>query len=208
MTRRLPTGIDVLDRTLSGGIPTGSVVTLSASPASQSELLLYELTAPRKTLYITTERSTEAVRDAIERTDAPTGSPEIQHVGSEAPLDQVGRLVETLPQESTLIVDPVDTLERREHTRYRRFMNGLQTAMVNTESVAVLHCLSGTSTPQGRDLTEYMADVVFSLDTRISGESIENRLAVPKFRGGRALSETIKLELGDRVRIDTSRDIA
>jgi hypothetical protein len=53
-----------------------------------------------------------------------------------------------------------------------------------------------------------MADVVFSLDTRVSGESIENRLAVPKFRGGRALSETIKLELGDRVRIDTSRDIA
>jgi KaiC/GvpD/RAD55 family RecA-like ATPase len=208
MGRRLPTGIDVLDRKLSGGIPAGSVVALSASPASQSELLLYELTAPRETLYLTTERSAEAVRDAIERTNAPTGSPEIQHVGGEAPLDQVGRLVETLPHESTLIVDPVDILERRERTRYRRFMNGLQTAMVNTESVAVLHCLSGASPPAGRDLTEYMADVVFSLDTRISGESIENRLAVPKFRGGRALSETIKLELEEQVRIDTSRDIA
>lgn len=208
MGRRLPTGIDVFDRKLSGGLPTGSVVTLSAAPASQSELLLYELTAPRKTLYLTTERSAEAVRDAIERTDAPTGTPEIQYIGGEAPLDQVSRLVETLPQESTLIVDPVDTLERRERTRYRRFMNGLQTAMVNTESIAVLHCLSSNSPPQGRDLTEYMSDVVFSLDTRISGESIENRLAVPKFRGGRALSETIKLELEDWVRIDTSRDIA
>lgn len=208
MARRLPTGIDVLDRQLSGGIPVGSVVALSAAPASQSELLLYELTAPRQTLYLTTERSAEAVRDAIERTDAPTGAPDIQHVGSEAPLDQVNRLVETLPRESTLIVDPTDTLERRERTRYRRFMNGLQTAMVNTESVAILHCLSGVSPPPERDLTEYMADIAFSLDTRVSGESIENRLAVPKFRGGRALGETIKLELTERVRVDTSRDIA
>lgn len=208
MSRRLPTGIDVLDRTLSGGIPAGSVVVLSAAPASQSELLLYELTAPRETLYLTTERSTAAVRDAIEHTNAPTGAPEIEQISGEAPLDQANRSLGTLPQSSTLIVDPVDALERCDLARYRRFMNGLQTAMVNTESVAVLHCLSGRSPPEGRDLTEYMADVVFSLDTRVSGESIENRLAVPKFRGGRALSETIKLELGDRVRIDTSRDIA
>lgn len=208
MSRRLRTGIDVLDRKLSGGIPVSSVVALSAAPASQSELLLYELTAPRETLYLTTERSAEAVRDAFERTNAPTGTPEIKQVGGEAPLDQINRLIGTLPQESTLIVDPVDLLERREPARYRRFMNGLQTAMVNTESVAVLHCLAGHNPPPQRDLTEYMADVVFSLDTTVSGESIENRLAVPKFRGGRALTETIKLELAERVSIDTSRDIA
>ncbi|MDL5361032.1 ATPase domain-containing protein [Halalkalicoccus sp. NIPERK01] len=208
MSRRLPTGIDVLDRKLSGGIPAGSVVALSAAPASQSELLLYELTAPRETLYLTTERSVEAVRDAFERTTAPTGTPEIEQVASDAPLDEVSRLVETVPNGATVIVDPVDALERRDPARYRRFMNGLQTAMVNTESVAVLHCLAGNDPPAGRDLTEYMADVVFSLETTISGESIENRLAVPKFRGGRALSETIKLELAERVRIDTSRDIA
>ncbi|ADJ14973.1 RAD55 family ATPase [Halalkalicoccus jeotgali] len=208
MNERLPTGIDVLDRTLSGGIPAGSIVALVAAPASQSELLLYELTVPRETLYLTTERSAEAVRDAFERTDAPAGTPDIEQVTGEAPLDGAGRLVETLPRKSTLIVDPVDPLERCEPARYRRFMNALQTAMVNTGSVAVLHCLSGCSTPSGRDRTEYMADVVFSLETRVAGESIENRLAVPKFRGGRALSETIKLELGDRVRVDTSRDIA
>ncbi len=208
MNRRLPTGIDVLDRKLSGGIPAGSVVALTASPASQSELLLYELTVPRETLYLTTERSAAAVRDAIERTNAPAGTPEIEQIGGEAPLDQITRLMGTLPEGSTLIVDPVDALERREPARYRRFMNGLQTTMVNTGSIAVLHCLAGSEPPPRRDLTEYMADVVFSLDTTISGESIENRLAVPKFRGGRALGETIKLELAERVLIDTSRDIA
>lgn len=207
MTRRLPTGIDVLDRTLSGGIPAGSVVVLSAAPASQSELLLYELTAPRETLYLTTERSVAAVRDAFERTHAPTGTPEIESV-CETPLDGAGLLIERLSRGSTLVIDPVDPLERCDRARYRQFMNDLRTALIDTESVAILHCLSGTNPPGERDLTEYMADVVFSLDTGVSGESIENRLAVPKFRGGRALAETIKLELGEQVRVDTSRDIA
>ncbi|WP_336344369.1 RAD55 family ATPase [Halalkalicoccus ordinarius] len=208
MPRRLRTGIDVLDRKLSGGIPPGSVVALVAPPASQAELLLYELTVPRRTLYLTTERSAEAVRDAFDRTNAPTGSPEVRRLDGEAPVDAAHRLVEALPEDSTLIVDPVDTLESQDLPRYRRFLNALQTAMVNTGGLAVLHCLDGLTPPPGRDNTVYMADVVFSLDTRISGESVENRLAVPKFRGGRALDETIKLELAERVQIDTSRDIA
>jgi hypothetical protein len=53
-----------------------------------------------------------------------------------------------------------------------------------------------------------MADVVFDLQTDTSGSQIINRLAVPKFRGGRALEDTIKLKLTDGVTIDTSRDIA
>lgn len=208
MPRRLRTGIDVLDRKLSGGIPAGSVVALVAPPASQSELLLQELTVPRETLYLTTERSVEAVRDAFDRTNAPTGSPEIRRLDGETPVDAANRLVEALVEGATLIVDPVDPLEFQELARYRRFLNGLQTAMINTGGLAVLHCLDGHAPPPGRDSTIYMADVVFSLDTRISGESVENRLAVPKFRGGRALEETIKLELTERVLIDTSRDIA
>lgn len=208
MPRRLRTGIDVLDRKLSGGIPAGSVVALVAPPASQSELLLQELTVPRETLYLTTERSVEAVRDAFDRTNAPTGSPEIRRLDGETPVDAANRLVEALVEGATLIVDPVDPLEFQELARYRRFLNGLQTAMINTGGLAVLHCLDGHAPPPGRDSTIYMADVVFSLDTRIGGESVENRLAVPKFRGGRALEETIKLELAERVSIDTSRDIA
>ena len=45
MAGRLKTGIDVLDRKLNGGLPAGCIVALTASPSSQAELLLYELTA-------------------------------------------------------------------------------------------------------------------------------------------------------------------
>ncbi len=80
--------------------------------------------------------------------------------------------------------------------------------ITRTLGLAILHCLEGRSVPDQRDITEHVVDVVFQLRTTISGDRVENRFAVPKFRGGRALPETIKLELTENVSIDTSRDIA
>ena len=210
MSRRLSTGIDVLDRQLDGGIPTGSIVLFSADPASQSELLLYEVTAVRMTLYLTTIRSDQAVQDALDRTSRYTtvGEPTIRDIGVEAPLDQANKLMGTLASESTLIIDSLDPLERQDPSRYRYFLNQLQTQMRNTESIAILHAMDGRSVPVLRDVTEHMADVVFELNTEIQGTEVVNRLSVPKFRGGRALDETIKLKLSSGVSIDTSRDIA
>ena len=208
MARKLPTGIDVLDRMLEGGIPAGSVVAITAAPASQIELILYELTAARRTLYLSTIRSPEAVKDALSRTRTRVGQPNIQPLPADAPLDHANRQIRTLPDESNLIIDPLDPLEEASPARYQHFLNGLQTHMINTESVAFLHATSGRTEPDQRDTTEYMADVVFQLDTSVRSDAVENRLTVPKFRGGRAMDEPIKLELRERVSIDTSRDIA
>ena len=208
MAGRLPTGITVLDRQIDGGIPPGSIVLLSAAPQSQSELLLYELTAVRPTLYLTTVRSDQAVRDALNRTTSRVGDPTVRDVGGDAALDHANRLIRDLPEKSNLVVDVVDVLESASPTRYREFLNQVQTHMINTGSLTVLHGLKGESTPRNRDFTAHMADVVFDLRTEIQGSEIVNRLAVPKFRGGRALEETIKLHLSDSVSIDTSRDIA
>lgn len=206
---RLPTGIDILDRKLEGGIPAGSIVAFTADPASQSELLLYELTAARGTLYLSTARSDQAVQDGLDRTPAQTGSPTVRHIGDDGEsLDQANQLIRALPENANLIIDPIDPLERRAEERYRNFLNELQTQMVNTGGLAFLHALDGVRQPDNRDVTESMADVVFQLQTELKGEQIENRLLVPKFRGGAALTEAIKLELAERVTVDTSRDIA
>lgn len=207
MADRLPTGISVLDRQLDGGIPPGSILLLSADPASQSESLLYEIAGARGTLYVTTVRSEEAVRDAIERYRGGVGRLTIRDAGNYPPIDNATRLVRELPESSNLIVDVADPLEEADSTRYRSFLNELQTHMVNTGSIAVLHAMHGDP-PANRGLTEHMADVVFDLRTDTDGSQIVNRLAVPKFRGGSALEETIKLQLTDGVTIDTSRDIA
>ena len=208
MVERLPTGITVLDRQLDGGIPEGSIVLLVAPPASQSELFLYELTTTRGTLYLTTVRSGTAVEDAIDRVPSRVGNPTVRDIGGDAPLDNAHSLVRDLPEGANLVVDVMDPLERADPRRYRGFLNELQTHLVNTRGLAVLHAMRGSSIPENRDYTKHMADVVFDLRTSIDGAEIENRLAVPKFRGGSALEETIKLKMTEEVSIDTSRDIA
>jgi KaiC/GvpD/RAD55 family RecA-like ATPase len=208
MANRLPTGITVLDRQIDGGIPEGSIVLLEAPPASQSELFLYELTAARGTLYLTSVRSATAVQDALKRVPGRVGTPTVRDIGGEAPLDRAHDLIRDLPEGANLILDIMDPLERRDPARYRAFLNELQTHMVNTKGLAVLHAMKGDSPPQNRHLSQHMADVVFDLSTEFDGAEVENRLAVPKFRGGRALEETIKLKLAESVTVDTSRDIA
>lgn len=209
MTDRLRTGIDVLDRKLDGGIPAGSMVTLSAPPSSQAELFLYELTATRGTLWLSLNRTAEAVTDSVEATPTETGDPTVRHITGEAPLDNASKLISALPETSNLIVDPLDVLESQEPpSRFRSFMNDLQNHIFNTNSLAILHCLEGRNVPPLRDTTEHFADVIFHLETDVSGDEVENRLAIPKFRGGRAPSDTIKLDLVEEVSIDTSRDIA
>lgn len=205
---RVPIGIDALDRQLGGGIPPGTLVAYTAPPASQSELLLYELTVARPTLYLTTSRTEDAVHDAFERASCPTGDPQIHHVPSDAPIQHAYQLTHSINSQAYLIIDPIDPLERLERSMYQNFLNNLQTHMINTGSIAVLHCLAGDTEPENRMDTLHMADAVFELTRRVDGADVETRLAVPKFRGGAALAETVKLELTERVRVDTSRDIA
>ncbi len=209
VVNRLNTGIDVLDRKLGGGLPAGSLVALCARPASQAELFLYELTATRGTLYLSLDRTAQSINASIEQTPARTGDPTVRHISGEAPLDNAGKLVSALPEKSNLIVDPVDVLESQEPpSRFRSFMNDLQNHLVNTGSLGVMHCLDGRSVPPLRDSTEHFADVIFQLETTTTNDEVENRLAIPKFRGGRAPSDIIKLDLVEQVSIDTSRDIA
>lgn len=208
MSSRLPTGIDVLDQRLDGGLPPGSIAVLAARPASQAELLLAEFAVPREALYLALERPAAVVSANIERTDADTGEPTVRSIDADDPIDEALDALDDLPDRSTVVVDPQSVIERAPRPAFRTFMTGLRRRVDDTGSLAVLHCLDGRDVPPLRDSTEHVADVVFELTTDTTGATVENRLAVPKFRGGRALAETLKLDLTDRVAVDTSRDIA
>lgn len=208
MAKRLSTGVDVLDRELGGGVPAGTVVAYEAPPASQGELLLYELTRPRPTLYLTTDRTEQAVRDAFAETDAPTGNPEIGYIPGADSLENARRAFRSVPEEATVVIDPADALERADRSRYENFLNELSNHMRNVGGVAVLHCLDSDHAPALRGTTEHMVDAVFRLRVEEAGGELESRLTVPKFRGGRALDTHVKLNLAERVQVDTSRDIA
>ncbi|XVH31222.1 RAD55 family ATPase [Haloferacaceae archaeon DSL9] len=204
---RLSTGIDALDRRLGGGLPAGSLLLFSSAPASQAELVLAELIADRPTTYLTPFRPAEAVRAGLDSSALPPTAVDVVELDPADPIPRARGCVDSLPAETTLVVDPVDPLERRAED-YRELLVDLQATIADTDRIAVLHALSGRSVPPQRDLSEHIADIVFELRTEVVGTEITNRLVVPKFRGGRALEETIKLKLADDVTIDTSRDIA
>jgi len=137
MVGRADTGIDVLDRKLDGGLPPGCLVAYTAEPASQSELLLYELTAARGTLYLSTERSDDAVRHAIESSPSSVGSPTVRHVTSDTPIEEATRLIGALPDGANLIIDTMDVLEQRDTEEYVDFLNELKATMLETGSIAL-----------------------------------------------------------------------
>ncbi len=209
MSGRLRTGFDALDRRLGGGLPAGSVVVLSADPASQAELILYELTVTRGTLYLSLDRSAGAVTASIANTPAETGDPTVRHISGEAPLESASKLISALPEASNLIVDPVDVLEMQESPpRFRRFLNDLQEQILDTNSLGVIHCLDGQSVPPLRDTTEHFADVVFDLRTDVSGDEVGHRLAIPKFRGGRPPTDIVDIDLSETVSLASGNDTA
>lgn len=207
MTQLLTTGIGLLDRVLEGGVPSGSIISLEASPASQSELLLYEVSGHRPTLYLSVERSKQAVESALRYYDADIDNVDVLELNAMDPFDRLTTVVRSLPEGALVIIDPVDTLEAHDRFDYVAFLKLLKESLTEVDGFAMLHCLDDTETSRGRVTTLYHSDAVFSLTTEVREGEVSNWLAIPKFRGKRALNETLKLDLTEYVNIDTSRNI-
>jgi KaiC/GvpD/RAD55 family RecA-like ATPase len=207
MPKRLTTGVTAIDRNHGGGVPGGSVVALVAAPDSQSEPLLHEFMEERPTAYITTLRTEAAVRDDLDRS-LRTHDYTVQYAGIDTPIDNAGRVVQQVDGQANVVVDTLNPLEETgERNRYVNFLNQFKTHLVNTGSVGILHC-TDLDRPPLRETTLTIADVVWKLDVSVKGNSVESFLQVTKFRGGDPADETIKLDLGEEVAVDTSRDIA
>jgi KaiC/GvpD/RAD55 family RecA-like ATPase len=203
----LPTGVDILDRKLGGGVPEGTVVALSARPASQAELFLYELAGARETVYLSTVRTEASVAAALTDRVSDPETVDVRRLGDATPIEDAQAALADVDRDATVILDPVDVLESGDAAAYREFLADLKRRVEGTGAVAVLHCLGDDPTPAQRRTTAHIADLVFEVETAISGDSIVNRLAVPKFRNGQSIEDVIKLDLTGDVAVDTSRNI-
>jgi DNA repair protein RadA/Sms len=204
----LPTGISVLDREFGGGLPSGSVVALTADPASQSELILDRFSRVRECRYLTTVRSPDAVEASLTLDGGDGGETVVRDATGDDPFATTLDAAAELPDGGTVVVDSVGPLEAGDPEGYGEFLSELRRHVDDAGGLAVLHALKGAPADRTRVVTEQVADVVFDLRTTVTGTEIANRLIVPKFRGGAALEEPLKLKLTDSVSVDTSRDIA
>lgn len=183
---------------------------LAAPPASQSEALLHATMRERRTRYVTTRRNETAVAETLSRV-FDDGAPgySVRYAGLDEPLANVREAIALVEGNAAIVVDTADPLERTgEPDRYVTFRNELKDALVATGSVGVLHAAVSDTRAPLRDVTESFANVVLDVEVEHDGSRIEHQLSVPKFRAHELPDETVKLELGSEVQVDTSRDIA
>lgn len=231
----LSTGIESLDRRLNGGIQAGSVVAFLTPPAAQSHTVLQQLMRERPTVYISTLRSHSAIENQLRHGSDIDFDVTIREVGSSAKdnhelvqelsgseihslntterdtlLDDVYDIVTEVEGTVNVIVDTANPLERSDsRSAYQKLLKELSTILLETDSLAVLHCTNLDDDPEFRESTLTVADVVWELDV-VSGrkENLEIQTRIPKNRGGEAVLEQVSLILrGDDVYTDDSRNI-
>lgn len=236
MGDRRSTGIEHLDRQIGGGLAPGSVVGFRTPPESQGELLLRELATANESLYLSTTRTDDAVREWLGAADGI----DIHYAGSDGLAPRSGDVVRdrladaagwtavyddrhgsdeririegvtaaaTSIEDGCVVVDPVNPLEQYDESTYTGFLHELQDHLIETDSVAFLHMVETPEPPNARWLTLQMADEVWQVSVDAEDDSVDFRLTVTKSRSGDVPRERIKLVLDDDVSIDTSRDIA
>jgi len=172
---------------------------------------LDRFTRVRGCRYLTTVRPAAAVEESLTlETDDSEAAEEtdVRAATADDSFDDLLELTADPPERGTLVVDSVDALESRARAEYVAFLNDLRRRAADADALVLLHALKSGDDAPSRLVTEQIADIVFDLRTTVTGTEIVNRLVVPKYRGGAALEEPLKLKLTDTVSVDTSRDIA
>lgn len=229
------TGISVLDRTLGGGLPSGSVVYISADAKSMAEVFLYQFTQSRKTYYFSNERRPSYVIRDINNLGFETDNTMFVDIYSEYYITPQGDMVDNIGNEfvDTKIVEFTEynlkkLLAEEEGNdinlifdSFSFYMNlhvnsGIIKRLLNIiyEATKTLNCVTYLYGIKNGDDEKYetdilkSCDVIFDIEIEKTADKITNRLSVPKIRGRTPTTEMIKFKIGNGVQIDTTKDIA
>lgn len=204
---RLSTGLRFLDQQIGGGLESGGLLALRSPPNSQVELLFKELSREHPLRYVSTLSPDESeLREMLGSGSVNAVDVDVAYRSPADVLEDPSSVTDVVVENSYLVFDAVNELERASREEYLRFLNELKRRVRETESVAVLHCLD-ESTPR-RVLTQKRADHVWELQLLVQSSEIKNRLLITKSRSNQTIDEPLPLEFTDRVRVDTSRSIA
>lgn len=210
INERFSTGIRFLDMELGGGIPAGDVVALTTPPDAQTEVLFNEFARVQATQYVSTVCADEM--ELREWIDAPETAPNdivtVSYTDPEELLADPSILVDRIPSETCVVLDPANPLETGARERYLTLLNALKERLRAVGSIGFLNCLHADPTPATRPLTLKRADHAWQLRRSVDGGEVATSLLISKARGDSVPQEAISIELADKVEIDTSRNIA
>jgi len=203
---RLPTGVDILDRNLNGGLPYGSLVYFSASPKSMPEVFMYELCTPRKTYYITTYKSARYVIRNMKELDFDPDNVEFIDLHDEyyhkilsTPADRRARSVmlykfiddwlDKIQQSGenniTIIFDSFSFLIELgiDIDSMKHLLDKLYDIINDGDGICYIMMIKGMHDESIESHLQYWCDVIFDIEMERKGDKIINKLTLPKIRG-------------------------
>lgn len=230
----LSSGIFVLDRSIGGGLPAGSVVYISATTKSMSEVFLYQFTQSRKTYYICTERRPKYVKQDIMNMKFDVSNVQFVDVYGSYYLSQQGDMIDNIGNEYVdakavefmeynlktilaeetepvnIIIDTFSFFLNLNVNRgiIRRLLNVIYETTKDTKGLTFLYALKDSHDTRVENEIVNTCDAVFDVDLEKNGDKIVSKLSLPKIRGMTPTAEMIKFKIGEGIQIDTSRDIA
>jgi len=230
-SNKLSTGLSILDRTLNGGIPKGSLIYFAAEPISQPEVFIFEFTTPRKTFYFTTDKSSANIARHMSELNFSYEQIEFFDVHDEfynniiISATEAGeaerRLIEFIDQKLdyiytcgesnfTIVFDNFSFLIDLNidiHT-LKSLLHKVYEMDKERESTCILFILKGVHDRRVETIYQNVCDVIFDVDVEKKGDKMSFKLSIPKIRSVTPVIEYIRFKVSDRIYIDTSRDIA
>lgn len=92
--------------------------------------------------------------------------------------------------------------------RIREVLNVMYEGTNRVRGVTMLYVLKDAHPTEFEKMVIGTCDGVFHIETRAVGSEVETSIAIPKMRGTIAPSKRVRLVIGERVSVDTSRAIA
>jgi KaiC/GvpD/RAD55 family RecA-like ATPase len=228
---RLSTGVDILDRSLNGGLPPGALVYFSANPKSMPEVFLYELSLPRKTYYITTHKSPRYIKRNMDELDFDSPGMEFINLHEEYYHKLLPASADRQAAAKKLVQytnDWLDGLKKSKEENFtiifdsfsflidlgvdidvlKHMLDKIYDVINDNNGICYLMIVKGMHHESTENHIQYWCDVIFDIDLERKGDKIINKLTLPRIRGMTPITDYIKFRVTDRITIDTSRDIA
>jgi KaiC/GvpD/RAD55 family RecA-like ATPase len=206
----LSTGIEALDRKLSGGLAPGTLVAVLTPPGVQHDPLLCAGADERASHFYTTVKGEATVRRSFDRSAGGSKIEDIEQINPAEADRQFAARIHDIEDDEDFYVDVIDPIEESlDRDRYGELLNSFDDKLAEIGSVGYLYGLVTKTPPHNRRYTLDFADCVLRLRARQQRGKLNYYLEIPKATGV-SLSGTdryLEIDIDRGVDIDQTRNI-